>query len=161
MAGCLFLCDLSRKCGNLHQDTLRILLLSESNVQKSLVICTHDIPTLFNIGGTHLYALMGHVDGHFVVFLYRNSYIPRTNKKYCTFFRFFLISSFLLKLKLCSFLNQVHVHRLNTKKHENLMVHFALNRPYTLNVFFLSSFFLKKIGRISGKLYKQAVCAAS
>ena len=91
-----------------------------------------DIPTLFKTGGTHLYALMGHVDGHFVVFLYRNSYIPRTNRKNLYFFSFFLISSFLLKLTLCSFLNQVHTHRLNTKKHENSMMHFALNRPYAL-----------------------------
>ena len=88
-----------------------------------------DIPTLFKTGGTHLYALMGHVDGHFVVFLCRNSYIPRTNRKNLYFFSFFFISSFLLKLTLCSFLNQVHTHRLNTKKHENSMVHFALNRP--------------------------------
>ena len=89
-----------------------------------------DIPTLFKTGGTHLYALMGHVDGHFVVFLCRNSYIPRTNRKNLYFFSFFFISSFLLKLTLCSFLNQVHTHRLNTKKHENSMMHFALNRPY-------------------------------
>ena len=63
--------------------------LIRSNVQKSLVICTHDIPTLFNIGGTHLYAFMGHVDGHFMVFLCRNSYIPRTNRKFSYFFSFF------------------------------------------------------------------------
>jgi hypothetical protein len=40
-----------------------------------------DISTLFKTGGTHLYTLMIHVDGHFVMFLCRNSYIPRNTYK--------------------------------------------------------------------------------
>ena len=88
-----------------------------------------DIPTLFKTGGTHLYALMGHVDGHFVVFYVGILIFHVQIEKFCIFFRFIFISSFLLKLTLCGFLNQPPYHRLNTKKHENSMVHFALNRP--------------------------------
>ena len=50
-----------------------------------------DIPTLFKADGTHLYALMGHVDGHFVVFLCRNSYIFHVQIDFFFFFFYFLI----------------------------------------------------------------------
>ena len=75
----LVLCDLRWECINLHQDTPRILLISGSNVHKSLVMRTPDIPTLFIAGQKHLCALMCHIDGHLVVFSCMNSNFPRTN----------------------------------------------------------------------------------